>query len=234
MNSLRILSLIALVAFSVQADAGKTEPTYKGRPLAYWLDRLQTAPTDETQLEAANAIAAFGADAEPAVPRLVELLNDRSREYRWLIAGNALGPIAKNAKSAVPAMIRLLEEKRAYDPILVIEVLGNVGPKAKDAVPCLQKELKSENAEIGLAAARALWSVSKHPDVVPTLVSLVKDERLESFYVAVHLLGEIGPEAKSALPALRASRPPATTAYPQPRQVVDFAIGRIENKEMEK
>ncbi len=203
MKSLRILSLVALFAFSAHAAAGKTEPRYKGKPLAYWVERLQTGATDTEQQQAALAVAAFGANADSAVPKLLELLDDRSPEYRQLIA-EVLCEIAVDAKSVVPAMIKLLKEDRARDPKLVIEVLGTVGPKAKEAVPYLKDALKRDDAKIRLAAAGALWWVAKNPDGVPALVEVVKGEKSgcdeNTFLRAVDLLGEIGPGAKSALP----------------------------------
>lgn len=230
MNSLRIFSLIAFIAFSVPANAGKNVPTYNGRPLAYWMERLQTAPSDDARREAANAVVAFGADADPAVPKLVELLDDRSPEYRGVIAHIVFGGIAKDAKSVVPAMIKLLAEKKG-DPKLVINVLQYAGPKAKEAVPHLRQALKHDRAEVRYAAAAALWSTAKNTDGVPVVVALIKEkgsERKEFFYPAVELLGEIGADAKSALPALRASLVRARDVGLE-RQVED-AIEKIENK----
>jgi HEAT repeat protein len=237
MNCFRIFSLISFIVIAAHADAGQIEPKYKGKPLAYWVDRLQSAPTDEEQHKAAEAIAAFGADADTAVPKLVEMLDDRSPEFRGLISG-VLATIGVDAKSVVPAMMKLLKEKRARHPELVIEILQEAGPKAKDAVPVLTETLANEkltkpairalraigpaakdsvphlmkmldrgDAEVRFESARALWNIAKHPKAVPALISILenvdKGIDTEIFLQAIDALGEIGPDAKAALPALR-------------------------------
>ena len=286
---------------------------------------MQTAPTDVEQHEAASAIGAFGADADPAVPKLVELLDDRSPEYRHLISYWILAQIAPDAKSVVPAMIKLLKDKRARDPNDVIEVIQYAGPRAKDAVPVLTdaladdklamrairgafaigpaakgaipaigkavrkldddensigwlnqlgpdavpllcelldeksssrkisaiesiknvgsdaksavpqlaKLVKHNDEKVRLASAQALWALGKHPDAVPALVALLEDGKtFDVIHAAIVTLGEIGPEAKAALPALRVYVGPNRGFYgPPAREAVEKIEGTEKSKE---
>src|SRR5262249_31933569 len=130
------VALLLLVFVAPAALAQNPEPRYKGKPLAYWVQRLQKAEADKDQAAAARAIEAFGPDAVPAIPALIEMLDDRSPEFRNLVAG-VLCRLGPDAKSAVPELIKQLQEKRAREPRLVMEILGFIGPDAKDAVPLL-------------------------------------------------------------------------------------------------
>jgi HEAT repeat protein len=293
--------------FTPAALAQQREPLYEAKPLAYWVERLQKADTDRDQAAAARAIQAFGPDAGPAIPVLVEMLDDRSPEFRNMIAGVLCG-LGPHAKSAVPELIKQLKEKRAREPRLGMEVLGFIGPDAKDAVPLLAKALDDpvsrdvavealcnigpaskeaipairrialeavagkernpqattpqavpffldqlhnlgpdvvpllmemldgygaegraqalkELAKLGPAGAKAaprvapllkhekpdirrdaaitLWKVEKNVTAIPVLAALLKEEDANLAMSAVRALGEIGPDARGALPAIK-------------------------------
>src|SRR5262245_1087279 len=105
------LLLLALVISSATARAeDRPVPKFKGKPLAYWIERLEKAETDNEQKEAANAIIGFGVDAEPVVPRLVEMLDDRSFAFRTLISEVLVG-IGPDVKSVAPMLIQMLKDK---------------------------------------------------------------------------------------------------------------------------
>ena len=165
MRRLLIATFAAFVAVSspaLRAD-DKPEPRYEGKTLAYWVNRLQTAENDEDRYKAAQAIEAFGPDAAPAVPALVEMLDDRSERFREIVGGVlcSLGPAAK---AAAPVLVRSLREKTARTPRVVIGVLGCIGPDASEAVPELIKAARkpqtsptpprNRSASIGPAAKR--------------------------------------------------------------------------------
>jgi HEAT repeat protein len=153
------------------ADKPKPEPKYKGKPLAYWVERLQKEPTDEQQRIAANVIAEFGPDAAPAVPELIAMLDDRSGEYRELIA-NLLSQIGPAAKGAVPDLVKLLKEKNARDPEHVIRVLGAIGPDAKEAIPTLTALL--DDRELRSFAVIALCNIGPAAkDSIPRIQRIV-------------------------------------------------------------
>jgi HEAT repeat protein len=228
------LTLTLLLTASPLLSAGeRPEPRYKGRPLAYWLDRLQKAETDEQQAEAARALKAFGSDAAPAVPKLIEMLDDRSAEYREVIC-DILRVIGPGAKAAVPQLVRALKMKTTPDPETWIVVLGAIGPDAREAVPVLIEALEKpelSNAAhtalcaIGPAAREAipaiarglrrvsledaggflgrLWEVHKlGPDVVPVLREFLDKDDVGCLSASARGLGYLGAAARGAVPRL--------------------------------
>ncbi len=163
-----VFTLSVTVVNPVRAD-DKPEPRYDGKPLAIWVERFQKAETGEARNRAAEAILGFGPDAAPAVPALVEMLDDRSPDFRWSV-GRVLGRLGPVAKAAVPALTRSLKDKTARSPSVVIEVLRDIGPEAKEAVPLLIAALGDEELEyvsacalcqIGPAAAESLPTLTK-------------------------------------------------------------------------
>ena len=284
---MRATSLLVVLALCPAATAAeKPEPKYEGKPLGFWIEKFQKAETDKDQAVAEGAVIAFGPDAAPAVPLLVEMLHDRSRSYRNRVA-NMLCAVGPAAKGAVPDLIKMLEEKSPRDPHQVIRVLCAIGPDAKAAIPAIRRVvlgyltskdepavdlwrynafnyydfanlgpaavpmlldtidlfdtwpgglseiavvncfgslrelgpaakeaaprltqlLKHEAPQFRLEAARTLWKVEKDPAVVPVLVAIVKGDDHMLARKAAEALGEIGPAAKDALPALKALLP---------------------------
>jgi HEAT repeat protein len=165
--------LFALVAFAPQASAQKPEPRYKGKPLAYWVERLQKADTDAEQAAAAVAVGSFGTDAAAAVPKLIEMLDDRSPEFRQLVYHTlaALGPVAKGA---VPDLIKMLKEKLPRNTQYAIWLIEKIGPDAKDAVPELVKFLDTkEYRDDAVDALSSIGPAAK--DALPALRRVLLD-----------------------------------------------------------
>jgi HEAT repeat protein len=114
----------------------KIEPKYEGKPLAYWIERLQRSETDEARGKAVRALMEFEQEAAPVVPLLVKMLDDRSEDFREQV-GLIMCSIGPAAKSAVPTLLRSLKDKTARSPGVVIKVLGAIGPEAREAVPII-------------------------------------------------------------------------------------------------
>jgi len=120
--------------------------------------------------------------------------------------------------------------------------LRDLGPAAKPATPRLAQLLKHEAPQFRIEAARTLWKVEKDPAVVPVLVAIVKGDDHKLARDAAEALGEIGPAAKEALPALKALvpkddpyTPVAAAVYPHGipgavEQAARDAIRKIEQK----
>ncbi len=128
-------------------------PRYDGKTLAYWIEHFQRCESNTERRAVAEVIKAFGPDAASAVPTLVEMLDDRSREYRAIVGG-ILCDLGPAARSAVPALIRSLKEKTARSPEITIQVLGGIGADAAEAIPLLLAALHEEGCQV--AATRAL------------------------------------------------------------------------------
>jgi HEAT repeat protein len=196
--------LIGLLCCQTSGAAPPPEPKYEGKPIAYWVERLQKAETNLEQTQAAEAIRAFGVDAGPAVPALVEMLKDRSPWFREMIRATlcAIGP---GAKAAVPALIRALEEKSARDPSAVITVLGSIGPAAKDATPLLIAAL--EDPSLRREAVEALCGIGPAAkDAIPAIKRAIRSAKTsESFtpvVAPVFLLNELHKLGPDVVPLL--------------------------------
>ncbi len=88
----------------------RREPKYQGKPLDYWVERLQKAETDKDREAATAVIKQFGPDAAPAVPALIEMLDDHAADFRWM-AMEILAKIGPAAKDVVPELVKRLTQK---------------------------------------------------------------------------------------------------------------------------
>jgi HEAT repeats len=89
--------------------APANEPVSDGRPLSEWIADLK-APAPQTRNAAAYEIAGLGAAAAPAVPALIEALDDPVAAVRYPVT-IALLEIGPAAKAAVPRLQRMMEEE---------------------------------------------------------------------------------------------------------------------------
>ena len=83
--------------------------------------------------------------------------------------------------------------------------LGRIGPDAKAAVDDLATTLRDKDDRVRIAAALALWRISRHEAAIPTLVRMLQSDRILSRDEALEALAEIGSDAKPALPAIDAA-----------------------------
>lgn len=119
-------------------------------------------------------------------------------------AAKILGEIGPAAKAAVPALTKALKDKRWPQRFIrrdAARALGQIGPEAKACVSSLYEALEDKWVYVRIWAHYALAKITgnfhKH---VLALIELLQDEaaRLE----AACALGELGPNAIAALPAL--------------------------------
>lgn len=172
--------------------------------------------------KAIRALIDLGAQANAAIPQLIEALGDKDVKVR-AVAAVALGKF--KSSDGLQPLVRALQDS---DPLVrgnAAYALGDLGSKAKTAVPALI-ELMQDNAgyfdtrgvhsqrtkAVGQIAVKALGAIG--PDAttaVPALVEILQDEKRladdyfkdDSFPCSVVVaLGGIGPDAQAAVPAL--------------------------------
>ncbi len=203
---------VLVCTIAVVAGAGpvlqaqeKSVPRYDGKTLDYWVERIQKAEKFEEQKAAAIAIKAFGANAAPAMPRLVEMLDDYSEGFRWMIVEifRDLGP---TAKAAVPALVRSLQEKKLRDPLEVIWILEMIGPEARDAVGVLT--IRLDDPRLRYSCFKALGAIGPSAkSALPNLSDAIKElsnskPNGEFIRCGIETLGRIGPESVPQLKEL--------------------------------
>jgi HEAT repeat protein len=85
--------------------------------------------------------------------------------------------------------------------------LGRIGPPARDALPALREALKDKNPWVQMAAAEAAFRIDQDQAkvTVPVLLDILKQEKKHSNarMHAIEVLGQMGPTARDAAPALR-------------------------------
>ena len=150
-------------------------------------------------------------NAKAAIPVVIETLAG-DVELRWA-AVEALAGAGEDAKAAVPQLIEVAANGKYYDSKWAIITLGRIGPQARDVVPALTKMFDAGH-KYRIDIARALWKIDpgQGTKLIPEMIREVESQRnatgpnqgmWNDFFSAVELLGEMGPVAKVAIPALR-------------------------------
>lgn len=133
---------------------------------------------------------------------LDERLYDRAAPLLYALA-------AVRGSQAVPEVLRVLRgapaNRRDWVRESALRTLAAFGPAAQEAVPDMRGLLAADSATVATTAARALWAAEG--DLGEVLTALERWLRPGSsgadWCSAAQALGEIGPAAASAAPALR-------------------------------
>jgi RNA polymerase sigma factor (sigma-70 family) len=195
-------------------------------------------PGDTNARMALEALANFGPAAAAAAPMLKGYFSDTNMLYR-VIGAKAYWNITGDADTVLPVLTKALVEERSF---WAADILATMGAAAAPALEELERayasssnpsarlsayeaireidrsrapnpegliELLEKGNDISqMHAARLLWNDFKNPEqIVGTLAKLVTD-RLHGnpstqIAPALNLLAEIGPPAESALPKIK-------------------------------
>jgi HEAT repeat protein len=79
------------------------------------------------QKEIATILGHMGARSKPALPQLIELLQDRVPDQVREAAVTALGRIGKPARTALDCLLPMVDHARAALSIQVVRAIGNIG-----------------------------------------------------------------------------------------------------------
>ncbi len=155
------------------------------------------AGRESARVEAVVQLGRMGEEAAEAVPNLTKLLKDSSADLRAR-AAEALGKIGPAAKSAVPELISLVTDPDKTVRREAIEAVHQIGPGPKVSIPLAVKVIEDAEPSVRMRALDAL--AERGEQAVPFLIEALENK--EARYWACLVLGEIGPEAKAAVPAL--------------------------------
>jgi HEAT repeat protein len=175
-------------------------------------------PDPTVRASAAWGLGWFGkrAGLDPP-PELFAALGDESAHVRQaaLKALDAVQP----TPAVVPSLIGLLKSRDRQVRFQAAELLGRVGPEAESAVPALLETLKEPldmderkrnrsfawEWDPACAAAKALGRVASSEEVISRLAQMLSSDIDERIGFAAEGLGNMGPRADAALPALIAA-----------------------------
>ena len=119
--------------------------------------------TNPSQIDTVYGLAAVG---EPAVPVLVETLNDPDWRIRAAACGS-LGCIGQAADSAVPHLLKALNDKSEWVCRNAADALGNIGDTSQVAEETLIRALDDKRET-------SLWSLSDSPLRENVIAALAK------------------------------------------------------------
>jgi HEAT repeat protein len=170
------------------------------------IDNLKHADY-RVRLAAVDTLETFGAQAEAAIPALVEALRDYNKFVRWGSA-RTLGRLhPRQADLVVPGLMRMLDDRE--DPsvrIAAASALELYGEHARKAVPTLARVINRGDKEYIIAILHTIQGIGT--DAAPTLpnVAWVLADHTQPPSVrieAAQTLGRFGALAKDQLPVLR-------------------------------
>ncbi len=145
-----------------------------------------------------KAMVEIGIPPREAIQPLIEALEDSNRIVR-ANAAFALGKIGPPAKQAIPTLTKLLTDPDADVRAAASKAVGAIDPKATVAIEPLVRGLSGD----WLERKNAIESLSKMGKAaVPAVTEALRDRDVKVRLSAAFVLGEIGSEAKDAVPAL--------------------------------
>jgi HEAT repeat protein len=153
------------------------------------------------RISAADSLATLDPTRKnDAVVVFQKALKDKNHEHHFLAAAY-LAEIDPAKGDAVPLLVEWLKGSAYLAE--VARVLGNFGSTAQVAIPALTKHLQDKDGHVRVHVAEALVKIdpTRHKDVLPILVEALEDHDNRS--PAAMTLGDIGSEAKAAVPKLR-------------------------------
>ncbi|MBI3408626.1 MAG: HEAT repeat domain-containing protein [Planctomycetes bacterium] len=137
---------------------------------------------DSSRVFAIQALSIEADDPEPAVKRLVELVEDPLETYNMkLQAIQSLGQLGPVAKSAVPTLVEALNSEFQELKTRVLQSLGQIHSNEEVAIPALIEMLNAEETpyEIQRWVIQALWNFEKDQlkRAIPDFMALLRSGR---------------------------------------------------------
>jgi hypothetical protein len=202
------------------------ELVFRGFPLGSYVAKLKSASEEQRPI-LIRAIGSFGADAAPASPQLIVALSDPSAAVREASAA-ALAQVGQyTSTDALAALSKALTDTDPEVRDLAAVALRSMGPKAARAIPQLVQALNDPVDYVRVLAAEALGAMgaSASAAVAPLATKLLTKDQVFVSSAVASALGDIGPAAKDALPALN-----QVLAQRRVGSAAEEAILRIEGK----
>jgi HEAT repeat protein len=216
----RLLPLLVVIAFCafigiLVSSLNSRVAVYQGKTVKTWLLQL-SAPDPNGRHEAEAAFRALGTNAVPELVRLLRADDARWRKLIWSralrIPGRLRGPVLQRVS---PPNAYLLRPAAA-------RALALLGPGAAAAEPDLVRALQNKVNGTYWEAGTALGRIGRQS--VPDLTLALRDPDTLVRCAAAHGLGEVGPDAAPAAPALLQMQSRGT---PNEQQIASQSLAKI-------
>lgn len=158
---------------------------------------------------------------ERVVPPLIDALADQEAKVR-AAAASALGRMRHEAAEATRALIDAIEDADSEVRRAVVNALGHVAADDPAALPPVAARLNDEDDQVRWSAARVLANYGA--PAVPWLVEAMETETVAVRRLVVETLGDLGPAAVTARPALEAALGDPDAEV---RDAAEWALGRL-------
>jgi HEAT repeat protein len=184
-----MLFLISTVLLLPPAD----EPKFASERIVEPFVKQLKDPRPGTRIRGIEGLVKLGADAQAAIPDLIEALRDANKNVREAAAAGLprLGP------KVVPALSAALRDKNVEGRFLAAMALAEMGPAAKEAVSDLTWSVKFQ-PDLRVAASVALGKIGK--PAIAEIVLLFREKDAQIRYHALWSLANIGRDALDAVP----------------------------------
>ncbi|MDA1179700.1 MAG: HEAT repeat domain-containing protein, partial [Planctomycetota bacterium] len=150
---------------------------------------------------ALTSLGQIGAMAKGSANQVADLQGHSFTSVRSAVA-TTLSRMNAQPETQIRSLVLLLKDREWEVRNAATVALGKLGPAARDAVPELFSLLSSD---VDASAVRATLHEIDDPDprTIPMLLDGLKSDNHRSRFMAVVLLGRVGPQARVALPALK-------------------------------
>jgi HEAT repeat protein len=155
---------------------------------------------------AASALGKIGPDAKAAIPILEKRFKDKDPIMRVSAAG-IIGKLGGDPDVFIPVVIQNLPEVSRDYMDFALEILLRYKEHAKAVVPVLVGILNnatdSSNTTNVMVRGQVIEALSKlAPESIAPLIEILSSHDVQVWKQAARALGEIGPDAKAAIPVL--------------------------------
>src|SRR5262249_33079317 len=131
------------------------------------------------------------------IPALIAALDDEPD-----VSANASVALSQIGPAAVQPLIRALAGTSDRTTVGAARALGGIGVESKPAIPDLVKALTTTKADVRIAVVEALGHIPDSASVKALKDQVLTDPDFGVRRSAAASLGRLGPEAKTAVPAL--------------------------------
>jgi HEAT repeat protein len=152
--------------------------------------------------QASDAFGELWDSASNAVPALIEIHDAKLSSSSQEAAARALGAIGPAAKQAVLSLLRSLADTNSHARAEAGLALLLIHAEPQLVVPALMNCLSDPHSDMRALSVQALGAFGADAQpAVPALIEIYEKNTADSLEAATSL-GDIGPAAKSAIPAL--------------------------------